>query len=637
MIKLIANEDKWREEHKRVLKRLNEEKKAGTIHKQLACNAVNLFKKMDNYSDNYKATLKVLAQGMPQKTAAKVFGVSETKVSKAVNLPSASLEILSARNRTLVRASRVDVVIIRQFWLEICIHPSGSKWYIRERIYVGKIFHYGERRVPVHIQTRTNWDLYLEFTAQNGLEICSYSAFVRHKPYNVRIGRLPTKANLLGDCPHCDIVQKLLQKQKNEILTPQEQRLLEKELLHQECNKKQTKFYLDLKEEVKLDPNTVFVIHDFAKIYHLGKRCNDLMISVLTYDPRRKKIVWIYLDFFEEGRGGKQDYYFVRSIWRYLLGVGELNFRYKTNSTQLDPRTLFRGKKVIIFSDGAGQHFKQKKTVSFWVELQRECGVSIEIHFFVSYHGHNVCDAHASHVKLGILYWIRKYGLSNTGYEELTNAVSKIKNTHVFLLNEDTIERTSIPALSTLIDKKLVGIKSFHRFHFKSDNGEDFLECYKLSTDLTPANIIPIPSQEEISQEEIRILEQRASIQDQNQQPQLAQSIQPEPLPQEPTFHQGLPRTPRQQPTAEEEDRDVEDGENIPTESSEEMNQDEEDHFPENGTFAARRLDLEELNQQEEEIEKIKQIEDINADESDLFPPIEGKKISHLGKDFTFY
>lgn len=64
----------------------------------------------------------------------------------------------------------------------------------------------------------------------------------------------------------------------------------------------------------------------------------------------------------------------------------------------IDPTSLFQGKKLILFSDGAGQHFKQKKTICIWIEIQRELNIQVDIHFFVSYHGHNVCDAILSFV-----------------------------------------------------------------------------------------------------------------------------------------------------------------------------------------------------------------------------------------------
>jgi len=85
------------------------------------------------------------------------------------------------------------------------------------------------------------------------------------------------------------------------------------------------------------------------------------MISVLTYDSIGDKIEWLYFDFIEEGKGGKQDFYFVRSVYRWLFGANGLNFKYKTNAESVDPRTFFTsGKKVIIFSDAHSSHAKKK-------------------------------------------------------------------------------------------------------------------------------------------------------------------------------------------------------------------------------------------------------------------------------------
>lgn len=77
--------------------------------------------------------------------------------------------------------------------------------------------------------------------------------------------------------------------------------------------------------------------------------------------------------------------------------------KYQTSSKKINLRELFVKKIKYIFNDGAPQHFKQKKAVSFWAALQMELGINLNMHFYVSYHGHNVCDAHASHMKLSVL------------------------------------------------------------------------------------------------------------------------------------------------------------------------------------------------------------------------------------------
>jgi len=199
------------------------------------------------------------------------------------------------------------------------------------------------------------------------------------------------------------------------------------------------------------------------------------MISVLSYDPNSNNHRWIYLDFVEKGGGSKQDYYFVRSIWRYLLGVDNIACKKFTSSEEIDPPSLFKDKEKFVFSDGAPQHFKQKKTVSFWAVLQIETGITLEIHFFASYHGHNVCDAHASHMKIKILRIIREFGLENFKEDEFLKSISSLKNTHVFYLKEDKIDRNAeLLDVQKFLEKPLTGIRSFHNFSLEK-GGEKYL------------------------------------------------------------------------------------------------------------------------------------------------------------------
>jgi diketogulonate reductase-like aldo/keto reductase len=116
------------------------------------------------------------------------------------------------------------------------------------------------------------------------------------------------------------------------------------------------------------------------------------------------------------------DFFFVRTIWRYILGkqyLGNLTIA----GNKRDIVEVFKNKEICLFSDGAPQHFKQKKTISFWVQLQIETGVLLDVHFYVCYHGHNVCDAYASHIKLRVLRNIREIGVENFNTTDLINAI----------------------------------------------------------------------------------------------------------------------------------------------------------------------------------------------------------------------
>jgi len=133
--------------------------------------------------------------------------------------------------------------------------------------------------------------MYTEFRRIYPNTSCSLSTFVRHKPYNVKIGRLPTKANLLGDCPHCEILTDLEKKvSQGQQLTREEQAQLKQKQMHRESHKAQTSFYLQMKETAKADPSLVLLIHDFAKIYKGNRRYNDLMVSVFIWDTEKKEL-----------------------------------------------------------------------------------------------------------------------------------------------------------------------------------------------------------------------------------------------------------------------------------------------------------------------------------------------------------
>jgi len=50
---------------------------------------------------------------------------------------------------------------------------------------------------------------------------------------------------------------------------------------------------------------------------------------------------------------------------------------------------------IYLWSDGARQHLKQNDTMYFWMHFQDETNLRLDINFFESYNGHNVCDGHA--------------------------------------------------------------------------------------------------------------------------------------------------------------------------------------------------------------------------------------------------
>lgn len=129
--------------------------------------------------------------------------------------------------------------------------------------------------------------------------------------------------------------------------------------------------------------------------------------------------------------------------------------------------------------------------------FQVENEAPLNMHFYASYHGHNVCDGHASHMKLSIQRKLREIGVEKYNENIFIESISKIKNTHVYFLPPNSIERgVPISNIQTFLESKLDGIRSFHHFsvsHERKKEAKSFVfRCYKLSSDEQPIKEIPI-------------------------------------------------------------------------------------------------------------------------------------------------
>ena len=114
--------------------------------------------------------------------------------------------------------------------------------------------------------------------------------------------------------------------------------------------------------------------------------------------------------------------------------------------------------KVFVFSDGGPKHFKINKTVNFFHYLSKHFGIPIEYHFFESYHGSSLCDAHAGHVKNVIRNLIR----DGSQIKDIDSFLEKIiaKN-----LKNSAFEKMVLLQDTMISDvKKIPGIKKFYKF-----------------------------------------------------------------------------------------------------------------------------------------------------------------------------
>lgn len=127
--------------------------------------------------------------------------------------------------------------------------------------------------------------------------------------------------------------------------------------------------------------------------------------------------------------------------------------------------------KRIIGGDGGPGHFKVYKTQGFmseWVPtLTNQLGtVYYEWNMLFANMGHNLCDAHAGHMK-------RKVRKAENDYKHMYNIdniiseVKSLKNTEVIVLSYETIISCEEPP------RKPVGggfIKKYHHFRYVSTN-----------------------------------------------------------------------------------------------------------------------------------------------------------------------
>lgn len=310
-----------------------------------------------NHSCIRYPAIKKLSENLKVKDAGNILGVDPSIISRSKK----SEEKILKHNFRVSKENRINPKIdsIVDFWLENCPVPSGSPRTVID-------FKNEKQRVLVYVQRVCSTELYKRYYNNHYQPVC-ITTFLKYKPFNVKMARLPTKCDFMDNCPHCIVLKELIQKEKNTPLSQEEQKLKVIKQDHLSSSIFQINSYLKLREEVEKDSNSILIIQDFTKFYVNNSRYNDLMLSIRYYNEDKKQKEWMYLDFVEKGGGSLQDYYFVRTVWRYLMNKIDIPLIYNTNSKSIEIREFLKNKKKHIFNDGAPQHFKQKKTVSFWL------------------------------------------------------------------------------------------------------------------------------------------------------------------------------------------------------------------------------------------------------------------------------
>jgi hypothetical protein len=516
---LTISKIKLSKKYEKNLEEINKLREEGETNQIIFANIQNLLLRIKGTTKR-SPTLKILGKNLTPKQMKKYFEIPKSTMSRSRR---ADLYVLTDKRRTILPLERVPgshrkqtIKLIIAFWLEYCTVPSGSRRFVN----------FGRTRVAVHIQRYTTPRLVAMYNSANPQNKVSYNTFLKHKPPYVKMSTLPTKSAMIDICPHCFKLKVFKQRiQNNEELTEEEKKKMKLLETHFHNSKEQMLNYLNQRKAVEEDSThkKILIVQDFTKFYVDKKRINDLMICVLHWNATKLKYEWLYFDFLEEGKGGLQDYYFVRSIWLFILGVNKFPEGVEVTGTNGTCITeIIKDKTISIFSDGAPQHFKQKKTLSFWVELQFITGITLDINFFVCYHGHNVADAHSSHLKIKIARFIREIAVEQfNDIRKLLGTIKELKNIRIYFIPVNVIDRTASPSeIATFVANKLDGLKSFHRFFLTVESYNLFvlsnsIDCKQI---LLPTVDLSVPASVLNEQEDVqavrivRIVQERVPV-----------------------------------------------------------------------------------------------------------------------------
>ena len=163
--------------------------------------------------------------------------------------------------------------------------------------------------------------------------------------------------------------------------------------VHQSIAKEQSAVFMN---QIKtLQPEDIIVVQDFTQIeLSPNGSLQDFILVLYRRTKPGGSLERLYYHYVG-GDHQKNDFHFVKGCWLDLM----------------DRLTLYANSNIQIWSDGGRKHFKQTGQIRFWSELQddlRKSNITIQYNFYASYHGHNACDAVASHAKSAI----KKYQLN---------------------------------------------------------------------------------------------------------------------------------------------------------------------------------------------------------------------------------
>lgn len=190
----------------------------------------------------------------------------------------------------------------------------------------------------------------------------------------------------------------------------------------------------------------------------------------MSYDPTSSdKLQRKYLHYVGE-KTDANDVHFVVRVWEYLL---------KNNILQQHTTTPI--KTIELWSDGGPHHFKYSGTLHYFSTLFARYNIKINYNFYESYHGHNICDAAASHAKSAIKRYQLNDAIPCYTAVDLCKAIATTKNA-------SAVPLSFLPYFSKtqVTVKTYDGIKSHYKFVFVS---EGVVHAYKSSLDTVHTSV----------------------------------------------------------------------------------------------------------------------------------------------------
>lgn len=219
------------------------------------------------------------------------------------------------------------------------------------------------------------------------------------------------------------------------------------------------------KEEMVAKKRRDYMImyQDFTQLMPQTGFHQDMIITVLTYDEHAiDKIHRTYYHFVGE-QTTKNDVYFVIAVWEHML----------KNKIIPDHITT-----IDVWSDGGPKHFKCKENMYYFSTLPQRYNKTINYNFYQAYHGHNACDAAASHAKKRINEQQRNTEIPIITATSLIESINTLKN-HIAQL-APRIAKTTIKV--SLVN----GIKSYFHYRFPASGT---IHAFHHSSARAPAKI----------------------------------------------------------------------------------------------------------------------------------------------------